>query len=116
MQWDFEGRCEGCKPTVEKYIKTEMRQRKRLTATSIVFSCPTRLISEVQVLRVMTAAMKTKPLLLVALEAVICAPSGDQLGKVLISAKETEDKRTAPQTSEKSTSRRILERLCDFSF
>lgn len=30
-------------------------------------------------LRVITAAMKTKPLLLVALDAVICAPSGDQL-------------------------------------
>ena len=51
----------------------------RLTATSTVFSCPTRLISDVHVLRVMTAAMKTYPLLFVALEAVICAPSGDQL-------------------------------------
>ena len=50
-----------------------------LTATSTVFSCPTRLISDVHVLRVMTAAMKTYPLLFVALEAVICAPSGDQL-------------------------------------
>jgi hypothetical protein len=29
-----------------------------LTATSTVFSCPTRLISDVHVLRVMTAAMK----------------------------------------------------------
>jgi len=72
-------------------INAEMRQQRRLTATSIVFSCPTRLISEVQVLRVMTAAMKTKPLLLVALEAVICAPSGDQLDKVLISIRRTED-------------------------
>ena len=51
----------------------------RLTATSTVFSCPTRLISDVHVLRVMTAAMKTYPLLFVAFEAVICAPSGDQL-------------------------------------
>jgi len=113
---DFEGRCGGYKPAVKKYIETEMEQRKKLTATSIVFSCPTRLISEVQVLRVITAAMKTKPLLLVALEAVICAPSGDQLDRVLISAKKTENKRTAPQTSEKSASRRILEGLCDFSF
>jgi len=101
---------------VKSYIKAEMRQRKRLTATSIVFSCPTRLISEVQVLRVITAAMKTKPLLLVALEAVICAPSGDQLDRALIPEEQTEDKRTAPQTSEKSASRRILEGLCDFSF
>src|ERR1700722_5593926 len=45
----------------------------------MVFSCPTRLISEVHVFRVMTAAMKTKPLLFVAFEAVMCAPSGDQL-------------------------------------
>ena len=67
-------------------------------------------------LRVITAAMKTKPLLLVALEAVICAPSGDQLDRALIPEKQTEDKRTAPQTSEKSASRRILEGLCDFSF
>lgn len=42
-----------------------------LTATSMVFSCPTRLISDVHVFRVMTAAMKTKPLLFVAFEAVI---------------------------------------------
>lgn len=48
-------------------------------ATSTVFSCPTRLISEVHVFRVITAAMNTNPLLLVAFDAVICAPSGDQL-------------------------------------
>lgn len=48
-------------------------------ATSTVFSCPTRLISEVQVFRVMTAAMKTYPLLFVAFDAVMWAPSGDQL-------------------------------------
>ena len=52
---------------------------RALTATSTVFSCPTRLISEVHEFRVMTAAMNTKPLLLVALDAVMCAPSGDQL-------------------------------------
>ena len=50
-----------------------------LTATSTVFSCPTRLISEVHVLRFLTAATKTNPLLFIALDAVICAPSGDQL-------------------------------------
>jgi len=82
----------------------------------MVFSCPTRLISEVQVLRVITAAIKTKPLLLVALEAVICAPSGDQLDTVLNSAKQVVDKIKAPQTSKESASGRILERLCDFSF
>lgn len=51
----------------------------KLTATSIVFSWPTKLMSDVHVLRVITAAMKTKPLLFVALDAVIWAPSGDQL-------------------------------------
>ena len=55
------------------------KRMRRLTATSTVFSCPTRLISDVHVFRVITAAMKTYPLLFVALEAVICAPSGDQL-------------------------------------
>jgi hypothetical protein len=52
---------------------------RRRTATSTVFSCPTRLISDVQLLRAITAAMNTNPLLFVAFEAVICAPSGDQL-------------------------------------
>lgn len=55
------------------------RRYDELTATSTVFSCPTRLISDVHVLRVITDAMKTKPLLFVALDAVMCAPSGDQL-------------------------------------
>lgn len=36
-------------------------------------------MSEVHEARDITAAVKTKPLLLVAFEAVICAPSGDQL-------------------------------------
>ena len=54
---------------------------KGLTATSTVFSCPTRLISEVQVPLEITAAMNTYPLLFVAFDAVICAPSGDQLFK-----------------------------------
>jgi hypothetical protein len=52
---------------------------RRLTATSTVFSCPTRLISDVQLLRAITAAINTNPLLFVAFEAVMCAPSGDQL-------------------------------------
>lgn len=65
-------------------VKVELKWKMRvylkgLTATSIVFSWPTKLISEVQVLRVMTAAINTNPLLLVAFEAVMCAPSGDQL-------------------------------------
>ena len=66
---------------VRLFISTmaHINRNGELTATSTVFSCPTRLISDVHVLRVMTAAMKTYPLLLVALEAVICAPSGDQL-------------------------------------
>jgi hypothetical protein len=55
------------------------KRKRPHTATSTVFSCPTRLISDVQLLRAITAAIKTKPLLLVAFEAVICAPSGDQL-------------------------------------
>jgi hypothetical protein len=81
--WDYAGKYGGCK-TVRinnEHICIYMRNigNGRLTATSIVFSCPTRLISDVHVLRVMTAAMKTYPLLFVALEAVICAPSGDQL-------------------------------------
>ena len=50
-----------------------------LTATSTVFSCPTRLISEVQLFRAITAAMNTNPMLFVAFDAVMCAPSGDQL-------------------------------------
>lgn len=57
--------------------------KRQLTATSTVFSWPTRLISEVHKHRVMTAAMKTKPLLLVALDAVIWAPSGDQLYRMV---------------------------------
>jgi hypothetical protein len=55
-----------------------------LTATSTVFSCPTRLISDVHVLRVITAATNTKPLLFIAFDAVMCAPSGDQLFKGLM--------------------------------
>ena len=52
------------------------------TETSTVFSWPTRLISEVQEFLAMTAAIKTNPWLFVAFEAVICAPSGDQLHMV----------------------------------
>lgn len=55
------------------------KHSRSLTATSTVFSWPTRLISDVHEPREMTAAINTKPLLLVAFEAVICAPSGDQL-------------------------------------
>jgi hypothetical protein len=47
-----------------------------------VFSWPTKLISDVHVFRVITAAMNTYPLLFVAFEAVICAPSGDQLREI----------------------------------
>ena len=59
--------------------ETEGQKREGHTATSIVFSWPTRLISDVQLFRAITAAIKTKPLLFVAFDAVICAPSGDQL-------------------------------------
>lgn len=52
-------------------IKEREGTDEALTATSTVFSCPTRLISDVQVPRVITAAINTKPLLFVALEAVI---------------------------------------------
>jgi hypothetical protein len=64
---------------VSDYSNTSHSQGQTLTATSTVFSWPTRLISEVQLLRAITAAMNTNPLLLVAFEAVMCAPSGDQL-------------------------------------
>ena len=47
-----------------------------------MFSWPTRLISEVQEFLAITAAIKTNPWLFVAFEAVICAPSGDQLHMV----------------------------------
>ena len=59
-----------------------VRAKFSLTATSIVFSCPTRLISDVQLPLEMTAAIKTYPPLFVAFEAVMCAPSGDQLTQV----------------------------------
>ena len=55
-----------------------MRTEPR-TETSTVFSWPTRLISEVHEFLAITAAIKTNPWLFVAFEAVICAPSGDQL-------------------------------------
>lgn len=51
------------------------------TATSTVFSCPTRLISDVHSFLEITAAINTSPLLFVAFDAVMCAPSGDQLMK-----------------------------------
>ena len=62
---------EGCMSFSSSKRSQVIRGQDKLTATSTVFSWPTKLMSEVQVLRVITAAMNTKPLLLVALEAVI---------------------------------------------
>jgi hypothetical protein len=81
----------------------------RLTATSTVFSCPTRLISDVQLLRAITAAINTNPLLLVAFEAVIWAPSGDQLDPMVNSVSRKSP--NSPESSEKCAPRRILERF-----
>jgi hypothetical protein len=84
-----------------------------LTATSTVFSCPTRLISDVQLLRAITAAINTNPLLLVAFEAVIWAPSGDQLDPMINPVpRKLPD---SPESSEKGTPRRILERFSNLS-
>lgn len=62
----------------------------------------------------MTAAMKTNPLLLVALEAVMWAPSGDQLMQCLnqVKVEWTDDK---PKTTEECTAWRILEWFGDLS-
>jgi hypothetical protein len=84
-----------------------------LTATSTVFSCPTRLISDVQLLRAITAAINTNPLLLVAFEAVIWAPSGDQLDPMINS--DSRKLPNSPESSEKGTPRRILERFSNLS-
>lgn len=48
-----------------------------LTATWIVFSCPTKEISDAQPSRSITAATNTGPF--IALDAAMKAPSGDQL-------------------------------------
>jgi hypothetical protein len=54
--------------------------------------------------------MNTNPLLLVAFEAVIWAPSGDQLDHPMINAV-FGDLSDIPESSKKGTSRRILKRL-----
>lgn len=87
-----------------------------LTATSTVFSCPTRLISEVHVLRVITAAMKTNPLLFVAFDAVICAPSGDQLSMMSGPGDCIAGEGYSPQSSEESAAWRILEGFLHLCF
>src|SRR6267154_3553448 len=84
-----------------------------LTATSTVFSCPTRLISDVQLLRAITAAINTNPLLLVAFEAVIWAPSGDQLSLMINAV--FEDLFNIPESSKKGTPRRILKGFSNLS-
>src|SRR4051812_46520954 len=84
------------------------------TATSTVFSCPTKLISEVQVFRVMTAAIKTYPLLLVAFDAVMCAPSGDQLPCTSI-ASSKKYLFCIPEPPEEGAAWRVFEWLRNFS-
>jgi hypothetical protein len=77
-----------------------------------VFSCPTSEISDVQLLRAMTAAIKTKPWLFVAFDAVMCAPSGDQLCARAQHGKQRGGGR-APEPAEERAAGAILERLAD---
>jgi hypothetical protein len=84
-----------------------------LTATSTVFSCPTRLISDVQLLRAITAAINTNPLLLVAFEAVMWAPSGDQLDPMINAV--SKDQSDIPESSKKGAPRGILKRFSNLS-
>lgn len=56
---DFVGKYEDCMPAMYT-VRILTSTRKILpTATSTVFSCPTRLISDVHVFRVITAAINT---------------------------------------------------------
>jgi len=61
--------------------------------------------------RVITAAIKTKPLLFVAFEAVIWAPSGDQLQTTVRTDKH--DWWYSPETAEECTSGRVFKGFSD---
>jgi hypothetical protein len=89
-------------------------ERARLTATSTVFSCPTKLISEVHELRVITAAMNTNPLLFVAFDAVMCAPSGDQLRRRRKVQIVHDAMIYIPQSSEESATWGVFKRFLHF--
>jgi hypothetical protein len=80
----------------------------QLTATWIVFACPTKQTSELQCSRSMTAPTKIGPF--IAFEAAMKAPSGDQLHRQLRCRTESD---SLPETSEESARRRALERLGD---
>lgn len=83
---------------------SQRRNSPKLTATCIVFSCPTKEISDCQPSLSMTAATNTGPFM--AFEAAMNAPSGDQLR---VSYWSVEFYSCLPEASEERRGRRVLE-------